>query len=86
MGEETVLVAARVDGFRTGCAQGVRRSDFLCSFPDSGLTQVLDVGQIGANDVFAGLTVCCSLCWSVLVAAPNQTVIDVQRTDSVIAV
>lgn len=51
----------------------------ICLFPDCAGVKVLDCGQVGTADI----TVCNLLH---LVAALNQTVIDEQKTDSMIAV
>ncbi len=61
------------------------QSDFLSPFPHSGDIKILEVGRGPPIILSAVLTVRCSLLMSVLVAEPNQTVIDEHRTDSMMA-
>ncbi len=58
----------------------------LSPFPHSGGVKFLEAGQRGAPIILSAvLTVRCSLLMSVLVAEPNQTVIEEHRTDSMMA-
>ncbi len=89
-GEKTILVSgcfcaqwsvapARGQQYkeRVSWVWGVQ-SDFLSPFPHSGGVKILII-------LSAVLTVRCSLLMSVLVAEPNQTVIEEHRTDSMMA-
>ncbi len=59
---------------------GVRvQSDFLSPFPHSGCVKFLEAGQRGTDNPLSSPD---CLLMSVLVAEPNQTVIDEHRTDS----
>lgn len=53
-------------------------SDASCPFSDSGGVQILAGGQVGTDDFL------CSLFLSCLLADPNHTVMDMQRTDYII--